>query len=480
MSFFKKQFLIRLSFFAVLAFGLLLLGVCAHGESYNDVKQNDWYYNDVEYMTSKGFVKGYPDGSFMPHKSITRAEFIVLLARIFEYHEEGGNYFSDTFLDSSRKLLWYNGKISAALENNIIYKDDYNDAFLPEQDISRRSAAIFVYRALKLGASAFASPYADCNDSYINALYWENIMHGTDDGTQILFDPQAPLTRAQSCALLKRVYEYKTDKELYLYNYKELYGHRTPLLPLNPQSRQEFFDILVYCARAQLSQISFDYQGVGFYDVQNDLIQSNIFEAYRLASAAYPELFSLVGVECTKYGNSTATQITLTLKSNCESLSLMDIYARSKVAKDYAEYLAQNIFNVYESDGQKLEAIHDFLVMNCSYTENTENEQCYTAYGALLEQKAVCQGYSAAFNLISQACGIKSISVQNSTHAWNAAIVDGKTLHYDCTWDDPLTDGKDSGSVFKNYCGLSNSKITQSRLWDKDLYKTQLFDGVGF
>lgn len=42
---------------------------------FKDVKPNNWHYNAVKWMTEKGYVKGYEDGTFRPNEPLTRAEY---------------------------------------------------------------------------------------------------------------------------------------------------------------------------------------------------------------------------------------------------------------------------------------------------------------------------------------------------------------------------------------------------------------------
>ncbi len=53
-----------------------------------DVKASDWYGPGVAAIHSLGAVSGLPDGSFGPKKTISRAEFVVILASFFEPPEE--------------------------------------------------------------------------------------------------------------------------------------------------------------------------------------------------------------------------------------------------------------------------------------------------------------------------------------------------------------------------------------------------------
>ena len=45
---------------------------------FSDVNHNDWYYTYVSCLASKGIISGYPDGCFHPGWKVTRAEFCVM------------------------------------------------------------------------------------------------------------------------------------------------------------------------------------------------------------------------------------------------------------------------------------------------------------------------------------------------------------------------------------------------------------------
>ena len=105
---------------------------------------------------------------------------------------------------------------------------------------------------------------------------------------------------------------------------------------------------------------------------------------------------------------------------------------------------------------QKVLLLHDFLIRECDYDyANYLNDSIpmdsYSAYGALVEGKAVCNGYALAYGWLLQKSGIESyvVSSDSMNHAWNLVNVDGTWYHVDVTWDDP---------VFRNqtYRGLYN------------------------
>lgn len=89
-------------------------------------------------------------------------------------------------------------------------------------------------------------------------------------------------------------------------------------------------------------------------------------------------------------------------------------------------------------------AIHDYIVVNCSYEEDAKNAS--NAYGCLVGGEAVCSGYSRAAMLLLSKAGIESILIggtginsenESISHMWNIVWIDEKTYHLDVTWDDP-------------------------------------------
>ncbi len=88
--------------------------------------------------------------------------------------------------------------------------------------------------------------------------------------------------------------------------------------------------------------------------------------------------------------------------------------------------------------------LHDALAKRVTYQEG---EDAHNAYGALVKGKAVCEGYSRAFQYLLYQSGIQCLMAEGSSinpstglsesHAWNVVCVDGQYYHVDLTWDDP-------------------------------------------
>lgn len=99
-----------------------------------------------------------------------------------------------------------------------------------------------------------------------------------------------------------------------------------------------------------------------------------------------------------------------------------------------------------DSELKKEEKIFDALADHCAYDNTASadkhqtNWQPYTAYGALVTGKAVCDGYSRAMQLLCGKAGLHCRLVngdsKGASHIWNLICINKKWYHFDATWMD--------------------------------------------
>ena len=93
----------------------------------------------------------------------------------------------------------------------------------------------------------------------------------------------------------------------------------------------------------------------------------------------------------------------------------------------------------------KIRTAHDLLVRQTHYDQG-QGSGAHSAYAALVERSAVCDGYAGAFQLILDCLGIPCISIsgevnadgERQPHMWNAVQLEGSWYGVDVTWDDPV------------------------------------------
>lgn len=95
---------------------------------------------------------------------------------------------------------------------------------------------------------------------------------------------------------------------------------------------------------------------------------------------------------------------------------------------------------------EKIKVIHDYIIDNTEYDKlksddiNDTTYKSQTAYGALIQGYATCNGYSDAMAIFLDKLNIINYKISNDEHIWNFVYLDGKWYHLDLTWDDPITD----------------------------------------
>jgi hypothetical protein len=152
----------------------------------------------------------------------------------------------------------------------------------------------------------------------------------------------------------------------------------------------------------------------------------------------------------------------------------------AKVATVYnkAKDIISSVTNSSMSDLEKELAIHGYVVKNTAYDfDNYINERVpddsYTAYGTLINGKAVCQGYADTMKLLLNLAGIEAqvvVGYAKEPHAWNLVKIDGQYYHLDATWDDPVPD--DGNNVRYSYFNVSDEQISKNHEWNRKNYVT--------
>lgn len=85
------------------------------------------------------------------------------------------------------------------------------------------------------------------------------------------------------------------------------------------------------------------------------------------------------------------------------------------------------------SDYDRIRSAYDYLRQQCKYAENVDEPMAHSAYGALVNKSAVCEGYAKAYKLLLDEMGIENDIVFNDVHAWNMVKYEGNRYLVDVT-----------------------------------------------
>ncbi len=200
-----------------------------------------------------------------------------------------------------------------------------------------------------------------------------------------------------------------------------------------------------------LAKADASIDGCGLTEDQLKLVFTcirNDFPQYFWVAGAYEYTISGGKILSIKPSYSLSGTALTTAKSNFDS----------KVNKILSK------INSSMSDYEKELIIHDELLNNCYYDLTAPN--AHSAYGAIVEGRAVCEGYARAFQYLLNKVGISCMIVtghsKGEAHAWTAVNIGGDWYYTDPTWDDPV--GADR--IYYAYFNLTRKQMEEDHTFN--------------
>lgn len=162
-----------------------------------------WANNEITKFVNNNYILGYEDNTFKPNNSITRAEFVSILNRVFNLTTSSGKVFNDT------NNHWAKQAIDIAVTNGVC-NGKSNNLFYPNDKLTRQEASVMLSNYLKLQDTQLdkINSFYDSHTISDWALYsiegmLENgFMNGYPTG---LLKPLNNITRAEAVVLINNV-----------------------------------------------------------------------------------------------------------------------------------------------------------------------------------------------------------------------------------------------------------------------------------
>ena len=208
----KKQRILSALLALCIVFSLVPTALAEKADDFTDVSRSDWYYQFVDYVTSKGYFNGVADKTFAPADNMTRAMFVTVL---FRFHGAKGDSSQSAFVDVAPGE-WYTAAINWAAANRIV-DGVGNGKFAPNDPITRAQMCTMIERYLALYKKAWKVTLPETGS--VSVMVDENaipayalaavkqcqrhgLVNGFEDGT---FRPNELSTRAQVAAVIYRM-----------------------------------------------------------------------------------------------------------------------------------------------------------------------------------------------------------------------------------------------------------------------------------
>lgn len=196
---------------------LTILLITSISLAYTDITDDYWAKDIIEKFSNNEIIKGYPDGTFRPEDSLTRAEFLSMLVNITKMKSVEGN--KPYLIDEKH---WAKEIIDIAQSNGVIEEGDYStfnpDVAVRRYEICRMIANSFSNIKESYKNNSYRSSFSDIKDeskevnSILAILQELDLLNGYSDNTVRI---NITCERAEAVAFLNNILENKNKIESY-------------------------------------------------------------------------------------------------------------------------------------------------------------------------------------------------------------------------------------------------------------------------
>ncbi|HFK1429386.1 MULTISPECIES: S-layer homology domain-containing protein [Bacillus cereus group] len=428
---------------------------------FSDVPTSHWSYPAIKDLASKNILSGYGNGIFGFGDVATREQVAALVYRVMLPNRQGGTFSSNNALYVLKDGSKFNNPYGDINQNSTMFPEeilmltnagvftgDEKGNFRPKAPVSRAEMAQILTNAFHLSAKQKHTfndvPSGFWGENAISAVQSTGIASGTGEGK---FEPSKTVTREQYAQFLYNTLKYKKP-EVAVQNT----GDAALLAAFKDEVQKRI--------NAYETNITLPYKTTN----------SNTKEVMNTLFNAYKEVASK-----NEYTNNNRSNVSYGLSGSPGNytFTLKITYRETKEQTEYvmkqAKAIVSSITQVGMDDHEKVKAIHDYVVKHVSYDTSYK---AYTAYEALVNRSAVCQGYALLTYQLLKEAGIENHFVvgtgDGQPHAWNLVKIENKWYHLDTTFDDPVPD--EQGRVTYSYFNLSDEQIARNHEWNRGDY----------
>lgn len=179
------------------AAALMLLPLCSY--AFYDVDFSTDEGKAISEMEIRGYIKGFEDNSFRPRATLTRAEFVTIINKMYGYKVEGENVFSDIAADD-----WYFSDVLRAVQAGYI-KGMGDGTFCPNETVTREQVCVMLNAILNMEQLPYSRTISDyvsdwARDSVEKLV--SNRLFRLEDGGR--FRAIEAITRGEACVALEK------------------------------------------------------------------------------------------------------------------------------------------------------------------------------------------------------------------------------------------------------------------------------------
>ncbi|MEI6443575.1 MAG: S-layer homology domain-containing protein [Nostocales cyanobacterium ELA583] len=184
-------------------------------DKFKDVKSDFWAAKAIASAADRGFLKGFPDGTFRPETNLTKIQALVSIVNGLNLSGSNPNVLM-VYRDRAQIPSYATNAVTVATQKLLVVNYPQLDQLEPLRDITRAEVAVLIYQALvttggenPLPSSYIVKPETEIPsfsdivghwaEPFIRVLVSMNLTQGFADGT---YQPDQAMTRAQYTALI--------------------------------------------------------------------------------------------------------------------------------------------------------------------------------------------------------------------------------------------------------------------------------------
>jgi hypothetical protein len=175
--------------------------------SFKDISEGFWGEEAINVMAAKGIVSGKPGGKYDPDGTVTRAEFVKLVACVMNSVDDA----AVSKLADVSESKWYYKYVASAEKAGLINAAPGTE-FSPEENISRYDMAMILYNAIKQPSQEDYEKFTGFSDtgslskfskSRLATVVKNELMLGNNGK----FRPEDTASRAEAAQVVYRLYK---------------------------------------------------------------------------------------------------------------------------------------------------------------------------------------------------------------------------------------------------------------------------------
>lgn len=428
--------------------------VRTYEDRFSDVTPSDWYYEDVKALYELGLTEGAGNGDvFDPNGQLTVAEVAAMASRLRSFYETGDSMSGrDAWGEDGG--AWYMPYVRH-LQSLEIVGQEFEGRYdrpatrgemahvlagaLPEElflPVNRELVAEGRASGQYLQDVGEETPYQED----ILLLYDWGIAGGAV-GTGA-FQPGDPISRCQAAAMVARL-AYEERRLTLDWEILPAYSRKGTSMGDLVHSDGTFYEAP---ALDDAEKIDADVRYM-LSRGQRELTLN--YPANTLTNADISRLLSVFLDAVRQYVEQTYNYISvsfslrtgyvqLTFSSSLYDESQTEFYREETMeyavaVHDWMWETGQVTADMTEYD--KARVYFAWICESCRY-DHTYADMSHSAYRLFDEGIAVCDGYTAAYNLLLKLEGIDCGTWSAADHIWTTAELEGNTYHIDTTWGD--------------------------------------------